>query len=71
MTLCASNGQSEGATGDTEIIGVGSKRWNDATSAGCEEPMSYNEKLIKGRIWVYGIGLIVVAVALLWKALVR
>jgi hypothetical protein len=33
--------------------------------------MSYNEKLIKGRIWVYGIGLIVVAVALLWKALVR
>jgi hypothetical protein len=30
--------------------------------------MPYNEKLIKGRTWVYGIGAVIVAVVALWKA---
>ena len=30
--------------------------------------MHYNEKLIKGRAWVYGIGAIIIAAVLLWKA---
>lgn len=33
--------------------------------------MPYNEKLMKGRAWVYGIGAVVVAVVALWKVLVR
>lgn len=33
--------------------------------------MPYNDKLMKGRAWVYGIGAVVVAVVALWKVLVR
>ena len=33
--------------------------------------MPYNEKLINGRIWVYGVGVIVVAIAALWNVLVH
>jgi hypothetical protein len=33
--------------------------------------MPYNEKLMKGRAWVYAIGAVAVAVAVLWKALIH
>ena len=33
--------------------------------------MPYNEKLMKGRVWVYVIGAIIVAIVALWKTLVH
>jgi hypothetical protein len=31
--------------------------------------MSYKEKLMEGRVWIYGIGIIIVAVVAIWRAL--
>jgi hypothetical protein len=33
--------------------------------------MPYNDKLMKGRAWVYAIGAVVVAALALWKTLVH
>ncbi len=33
--------------------------------------MPYNDKLMKGRAWVYAIGAVVVAIVALWKSLVH
>jgi hypothetical protein len=33
--------------------------------------MPYNENLMKGRAWVYGIGAAIVAIVVLWKTLVH
>lgn len=33
--------------------------------------MPYNEMLMKSRVWVYGIGAIIVAIVALWKSFVH